>query len=75
MGLDCSPRVAHTNTEYSMTTLCSACYVLPKPRSLLLAGDHEHKAHGLFQDNVALSSSEKVEAPHLGLRTQYQATG
>jgi hypothetical protein len=65
-GLTRSPRVAHTNTEYSMTTLCSDHYVLPKPRSLLLVGDHEHKAHGLFQDNVALLSGEKVETPQHG---------
>jgi hypothetical protein len=62
-GLACSLWVAHTNTEYSTTMLHSARYVLPKPRSLLLAGNHEHKAHGLFQDNVALSSSECGHEP------------
>jgi hypothetical protein len=37
-GLARSPRAAHTNTEYSTTTLRSARDVLPKPRDLLLAG-------------------------------------
>jgi hypothetical protein len=63
VGLTRSPRAAHTNTEYSTTTLRSACYVLPKPQSLLLAGDHKHKAHGLFQDNVALLSGECGREP------------
>jgi hypothetical protein len=62
-GLARSPQAAHTNTEYSTTTLCSAHYVLPKPRSLLLAGNHKHKAHGLFQDNVTLSSSKCRHEP------------
>jgi hypothetical protein len=42
-GLARSPRAAHTNTEYSTTTLRSARYVLPKPRDLLLAGKRRPK--------------------------------
>jgi hypothetical protein len=58
VGLTRSPRACSTNSTYSTTMLCIAHYYIPGPRSLLLAGNHRHKACSLFQDNVALSSGE-----------------
>jgi hypothetical protein len=70
--LDRSPRACNTNSTYSKTTLRIARYYIPGPRSLLLAGDHGHKARSLFQDNVALSSGEcGREPPGCGNRHAY----
>jgi hypothetical protein len=62
-GLARSPQACSTNSTYSTTTLRIAHYYIPGPRSLLLAGDHRHKACSLFQDNVALLSSECGREP------------
>jgi hypothetical protein len=61
--LDRSLRACNTNSTYSKTTLRIACYYIPGPRSLLLAGDYRHKACSLFQDNVTLSSGECRREP------------
>jgi hypothetical protein len=61
--LDHSLRARSTNSTYSKTTLHIAHYYIPGPRSLLLVGDHRHKACSLFQDNVALLSGECGRKP------------
>jgi hypothetical protein len=64
--LDRSPRAHNTNSAYSKTTLRIAHYYTTKRLGTSFWRANTGRNLRIFQDNVALSSGEKVEAPPPG---------